>query len=775
MKRPRLKAKLPTGIAGNAERAERLAAAPAQAKKVEKEQKIEKEESLPAGGAEPGIKPGEQAAGVKNAVWWENYFPEEQEICLIAPTRVLAERAADLIRREKLPVSVYVAALESAVELAEDLLAGGARVLISRGGTRDLLIRKTGATVVNIETEASDYIAAMEKVQGEKGRIALFSFKEEMPNELQAISYLLHIDLCNYSFSDSASCRDAVQKAVREGAVWGIGGAVSAEYAEELSLPYIEIESAESSLLHALNYSLQVCALKKESEARQLALQIRLEEYQNVLDYTHDAILAVDEKGNLSMANQVARSLLGAGGDLKPGSPVETYLPNSRLHATLESGERETDQLMNINGTLVSTNRVPVMVDGRIKGAVATFQSVHDLQKSERSIRIKLHEKGLFAKHRLGDILGVSPAIVQARELTENFADSGFTVMLYGETGTGKEMFAQSIHNASPRRHGPFVAINCTALSKSLLESELFGYADGAFTGAKKGGKAGLFEVAHGGTIFLDEIGELPLEFQAPLLRVLQEKEVRRIGSDSVTPVDIRVIGATHRDLMELVREGKFRQDLYYRLNVLTIQIPPLRDRGEDYILIARDIYRNLQTAAEPEKPAGGPDIPSDEGQNAGFVRLMEALRGYVWPGNVRELTNVVERIYLLQRRGFSEESILAILRQTALNTAQAQAVRPSVKTAPEEGRGGLLPEAGDAVPSGHVPTPEGGLTALFGERQERGGALARYEMEHIRAVIEKNGGNLTRAAKELRISRSTLYRKLGKQGTTEQKSSSTP
>ena len=172
---------------------------------------------------------------------------------------------------------------------------------------------------------------------------------------------------------------------------------------------------------------------------------------------------------------------------------------------------------------------------------------------------------------------------MEAKRLSEKYADSNLTVMLYGETGTGKEMFAQSIHNASPRRNGPFVAINCTALNRNLLESELFGYADSSFTGARKGGKAGLFETAHGGTIFLDEIGELPLEFQAPLLRVLQEKEVRRVGDDTVIPVDIRVVAATNRNLLQLVEAGKFRMDLYYRLNVLSVVVPPLRNREEDY------------------------------------------------------------------------------------------------------------------------------------------------------------------------------------------------
>lgn len=321
------------------------------------------------------------------------------------------------------------------------------------------------------------------------------------------------------------------------------------------------------------------------------------------------------------------------------GQPIEEVLPNTHLTSVLQTGEAEIGQMMNIHGTLVSTNRVPIRVGGQVKGVVATFQDIKTLQTAERNIRIKLHEKGLVAKYRFSDILGQSPAILEAKHLSENFADSQFTVMLYGETGTGKEMFAQSIHNASPRRDGPFVAINCTALNRNLLESELFGYADSSFTGARRGGKAGLFETAHGGTIFLDEIGELPLEFQAPLLRVLQEKEVRRVGDDTVIPVDIRIIGATNRDLLHLVEEGRFRRDLYYRLNVLSVLVPPLRERGDDYLEIARAIYDRVM-----------PQRSADE--ESAFFRVLGRCRSYAWPGNVRELTNTVERVSLLLHRG---------------------------------------------------------------------------------------------------------------------------
>ena len=217
------------------------------------------------------------------------------------------------------------------------------------------------------------------------------------------------------------------------------------------------------------------------------------------------------------------------------------------------------------------------------------------------------------------DVVGKSQAIEKTKTILKSMAQTESPILLIGETGTGKEMFAQSIHNASPRRNGPFVAINCTALNRNLLESELFGYADSSFTGARKGGKAGLFETAHGGTIFLDEIGELPLEFQAPLLRVLQEKEVRRVGDDTVIPVDIRVVAATNRNLLQLVEAGKFRMDLYYRLNVLSVVVPPLRNREEDYQEIAGRIYDRLM----PER--------SKEEEQA-FFNILRRCQDYPWP-----------------------------------------------------------------------------------------------------------------------------------------------
>ena len=627
------------------------------------------------------------------------------KICLISPTEDLARRAKKLVARRGMDVRVEVAELEAAVSLARRLLAEDDYLFISRRGTRDLLRKSLKIQVVNIPGEASDYIPPIQQLRGEQGLIAFFSFEEDISNELRTICYLLHLKMKHYCFSDSLSCQAAVQQAVADGAAWGLGGVVSERFAKHCDLAYLRVESSDASILHALDTAQQLYITQQENARQQEQLQIQLERYQNILDYTHDAIIAIDEKGRISTTNQIAEQMLQPAQPPFVGRPVEEVLPNTHMTNVLHTGEAEIGQMMNIHGTLVSTNRVPIRVGGQVKGVVATFQDIKTLQTAERNIRIKLHEKGLVAKYRFSDILGRSPAILDAKRLSENFADAQFTVMLYGETGTGKEMFAQSIHNASPRRDGPFVAINCTALNRNLLESELFGYADSSFTGARRGGKAGLFETAHGGTVFLDEIGELPLEFQAPLLRVLQEKEVRRVGDDTVIPVDIRIIGATNRNLLQLVEEGKFRRDLYYRLNVLSVLVPPLRERGDDYLEIARCIYeRVLPQHTEEEETV--------------FLRVLDRCRSYAWPGNVRELTNLVERVSLLLHRGSREEEVVQLL------NVQWQETPPAAPLVP-------------------------------------GSAPALLDREAVQEALRRNGGNLSRTAKTLGVSRSTLYRRL--------------
>lgn len=640
---------------------------------------------------------------------------QPSQICLIAPSDTLASRARSMISKSGLSIDVFVGALESAAEIAEQLAEKGTWLFISRRGTKNFLERRLGTTVIDIPVAASDYIPAIQQAREEKGLVAFFTV-EEPSDELKTMCYLLHIQAKYYRFSDMKSCERAVSQAVADGVVLGIGGAVSGEYAKKMVLSYITVENSDESIQHALETACQMYQIHIQKEKDKELLQIELERHQNILNYTHDAIIAIDDRGDVRVMNRVARQMINMNGSPVEGRPIEEVLPDTRMHEVLRTGRVESNQLMNINGIMISTNRVPIIVNGKVKGVVATFRDIKSLQNAEQKIRIKLHEKGLTAKYRFADIIGSSEVMQDVKQLAEEFADSQFTVMLYGETGTGKEMFAQSIHNASPRKNGPFVAVNCTALSKSLLESELFGYADGSFTGAKRGGKPGLFEIAHGGTVFLDEIGELPMEFQAQFLRVIQEKEVRRVGGEKVIPVDIRVIGATNRNLVELVEEGMFRRDLFYRLNVLNLTIPGLRDRGNDFLEIGEVIYSKTIVGGRP----GGLEE---------FRRLMKGYQTYEWPGNVRELHNIVERVCLLQKQGVGNGRMVRVL-------------------------GGML----ELERAGGNAKEEMGNNSIGAGRP-----LEEIALGEIKEAIRRNGGNVSQAAKELGIGRSTLYRKLGK------------
>lgn len=266
-----------------------------------------------------------------------------------------------------------------------------------------------------------------------------------------------------------------------------------------------------------------------------------------------------------------------------------------------------------------------------IDNHVVIMQEGTDIEKSERTLRSHNITKGLIARNKFSTLIGEDPKTRAIIEQAKRFARTESTVILYGETGVGKEVFAQSIHNESPRKAEAFVSVNCAVLPPSLIESELFGYVEGAFTGARSKGKKGLFEMAHRGTIFLDEIGELPLDMQSRLLRVLQEREIMRIGDNKLTPVDVRVICATNRNLMEQCSEGKFRTDLYYRINVLRLNVPPLRERRGDIIPLF---------TAYLERFFGNKDFVLEEG-------AQDLLLSYSWPGNIRELRNTAEACVL--------------------------------------------------------------------------------------------------------------------------------
>ncbi|MDP4090354.1 MAG: sigma-54-dependent Fis family transcriptional regulator [Bacillota bacterium] len=361
-----------------------------------------------------------------------------------------------------------------------------------------------------------------------------------------------------------------------------------------------------------------------------------------VIENAYDGIVIVDKEGIITMISKTYTEFLGITREEAIGRPVTEVIENTRMHKVMETGTAEVAQLQKIKGTYMIASRLPIKKDGEVIGAVGKvlFRNLKELNDLTRQIGSMEKELATYksrlkeinsASYSLNNIIGESYSIINSKHIAEKAAKTSSNVLILGESGTGKEIFAHAIHSESSRHKGPFVKVNCAAIPSDLLESELFGYESGAFTGAKKEGKIGKFEIANEGTIFLDEIGDMPLHMQVKLLRVIQEREVEKVGGTASRKIDIRIIAATNRNLKKMVEEGEFREDLYYRLNVVTIDIPPLRDRGNDIILIANHLLKKL--SYDLDKRVTG--ISNEASQY---------LRAYEWKGNVRELENVLER-----------------------------------------------------------------------------------------------------------------------------------
>ena len=633
---------------------------------------------------------------------------EIPEICLIAPTEELMKKSDKIIRKYKKKVHVYQGSIGNAIELSERLLNQGAQVIISRRGTKKIIEKKFPDQVIDIGLTLADYMPVIEEAAAISGKTAFFSYGK-IREDVKVICHMLKIEAEFYSFTNLSDCYHIVEEAVKGGAQLGIGGADTEKIAHDKGLRHLVVENSEESLLRAIEMAEQLLQVKKKEKEKQKQLKLKMERYQLIFNHTHDAIIAVNREGEIDVINDEAKKILKRGTqNLKETEMVEKEaVQDTRLMEVFHTGEKKLNQLMSLNGGLVSANRMPIVVDGKIEGVIATFQDVKAIQDNEQRIRVKLHQRGLIAKYHFTDIIGESKLMRDNVNLAKKFAKSDATILLQGETGTGKELFAQSIHNASRRAEGPFVAVNCGAFPRNLLEAELFGYVEGAFTGASKGGKIGLFEMAHRGTIFLDEIGEMPLETQVQLLRVLQEKEIRRIGSDRVTPVNIRVITATNRNLHKEISKGKFREDLYYRLNVLNIKIPALKERREDICEIGFHLY---------EQCSGN---VSDEEQK--FIRrILNKLEQYNWPGNVRELGNLMERIYVLLSQGEEQDFVEAYI-------------------------------------SSYLYFQE--------NKEDATERLDEWEKNHILTELKKQNLEIGKTAEAMGISRSTLWRKIKKYG----------
>ncbi|UOE54753.1 sigma-54 interaction domain-containing protein [Cytobacillus oceanisediminis] len=375
-------------------------------------------------------------------------------------------------------------------------------------------------------------------------------------------------------------------------------------------------------------------------------------------------LVVVNKEGTIIYINKNYCDFLEVEREQVLGKHVSEVIENSRMHIVAESGKEEIADLQYIRGNYMIANRIPIFSDGEVIGAFGTvfFRDTKEWMQMNSHVKSMLtkiqsyiQEIDPSVKYSLDDILGNSSQIHSLKEKVKMVAASDISVLIRGESGTGKELFAHSIHQLSNRSHQPFVKINCGAIPEHLLESELFGYEEGAFTGAKKGGKKGKFQLADGGTLFLDEIGDMALNMQVKLLRALQEGEIESVGSTFPVKVDVRIIAATNRPLEKMMEEKRFREDLFYRINVVPFMVPSLRDRMEDLSLLIDSFIKKITKKS-------GKRISAIEDE------VIEKFHQYSWPGNIRELENVIEAsIHLTSNESITTESLPDYMKESAV------------------------------------------------------------------------------------------------------------
>jgi PAS domain S-box-containing protein len=632
------------------------------------------------------------------------------KIVVIAPDESLASLAKEVIDELNENIDVYQGSYSKGLMYARKSIKEGANIIISRGGTGNLIRKNISIPTVNIEFTSYDVLKSINKAikySDVIGIVGSDDLASEYKKVIPIIEETLSLKISAKTANNERDIESCIEELYMKGCKVFIGGYAVMKTVDKKGLKGVLIETGKEAIAEAINYAKGLMEVQIEEKEKAAILR-------SIIDFAYDGILGIDKNGIITVFNPVIQKITGVSYDNAVGKQVDDVVENTRMKQVLKTGVAELGEIQQIGSISIVTNRVPIVVEGQVLGVVATFQEIEKIQKMENQIRKKLLAKGHVAKSLFDDIKGQSKELHKTKEKAKLYAEVDSTVLIMGETGTGKELFAQSIHNYSLRTDKPFVAINCAALPENLLESELFGYVEGAFTGARKGGKTGLFEIAHGGTIFLDEISEMSPNLQARFLRVLQEKEVVKIGDDKIIPVDVRVIAATNRDLYEYVEEGKFREDLFYRLCVLRLDIPPLRERKDDiYELVLYFLELKSKTLnKKTQKLSPG---------------IMKELVNYDWPGNVRQLENLIERCLVISNEKEINDEILS---EALFNT-------PYYKKIEEQNTSEIV--------------------------KDSTGVLKNVEYNTIKNVLYETNGNRKLAAEKLGISVTTLWRRLKK------------
>ncbi len=626
----------------------------------------------------------------------------EARILFVAPFASLAELAEEVVAERFAEsshrIKVVKGDLQECIAIVKQAVEDGVEVIISRGGTADLIKKNVKIPTVHIQVTVMDVLRALRQSTEYPEKIGIAGF-ENVIYGCEDLATLLGITFVEIALKNEKEAPKKIAAAVENGVDLIVGDAISTKLAARIGVQGALIQSGKEAIYKAINEAALIAHIRREEQEKAELLG-------TVIDTSAEGIIATDINDRITIFNPMAEKIFQVSHLEAIGNQLQTVIPQLSLAGNDDSSEKTAD-VQHIGDKTLTVKYNQIKVKDEIIGSIYNFQNVSQLQQLEQNVRKKLHAKGLVARIKMADIIGLSSACNALKGKATKYALTQSTILITGESGTGKEMLVQSIHNVSTRAEGPFVVVNCAALPENLLESELFGYAEGAFTGAKKGGRQGLFELAHGGTLFLDEIGEMPLSLQSRLLRVLQEKAVMHLGGDTVIPVDVRIVAATNQNLAKLIEEKNFRQDLYYRLNILRIHMPTLRERIEDIPLLAKEMIKKMKHI---------------NGKIVGIhLEAREYLKQRSWPGNIRQLANTIERAMLL-----SSGPIIS--------------KQDMIEAYDEEGES-------------------------IGERSREKGemkdSLAMMEHEILLRVLREEEYNYNRAAARLGIHRTTLWRKL--------------
>ena len=628
---------------------------------------------------------------------------QDYKLAALVHSQLVADVVHNEILRLGWDIHIEVTSYETALQDAASLLEQGYEALLCHGGFREELFARFGPCIVFIERSDIDLIKSLAEARKISTTVALTAHVNET-RDIEFMEQLLDMSIIPVRYTLNDDLAQKIQELFAQGVQVFVGGGGTGRIVSRLGGSVFLDLPQRANIRNALNRAIILAENTRMERAYRSNIQA-------IMHYSKEGMICINTEYEVVFHNDQALNILRVA---TPNRLAPFFRP-LYLEEVLREQTPHIDKLVTINERQLLINAFPLQLSSTATGALCFIHDVRSLQRISRKISADLQARGLVANYTCRDIVGNAPAIVRLKKNIQRYAHTDIPVFIYGETGTGKELVAHSLHAASSRSQQPFVVVNCAALPDPLLESELFGYEEGAFTGAKRGGKQGLFELANGGTLFLDEIGDLSLPVQVKLLRFIQERTFSRIGSNEEIKADVRLLAATSRNLEQLMAEGKFREDLYYRLNIFPILLPDLSKRRSDIVLLAEHFIskHNLRYGKNVKRLS---------------TPAVNMLMAYHWPGNVRELENCIERAVLT----------------SADDCIHSYNLPPSLQTGKD---------------AGYEILPEG--KASFNTMVES------FERELIVEALKKNNGNMSAAARDLDLSPRVIHYKINSYGIT--------